>query len=246
MVHQNHEEKKNSSEFFDCMSRRASGSVEDLRVGRRTPFFSCLTSLREVRQNENLIGAKGYRTIMDRSSAIALLRQYVQGDALVKHCLATGAVMKACAKFFSEDPVRWEEIGILHDIDFEVIKGDMQQHGTAGARILKNAGIADDICEVIQRHNHHLHAGSYDRPVEIALQAADSVSGLIIACALVKGGRLSDVSAKTITKKAKEKSFAAGCDRNRIALIAPLMDVSVFYQYALMGLTEIRTELGLA
>ncbi|MDD1684935.1 MAG: HDIG domain-containing protein [Methanoregula sp.] len=192
------------------------------------------------------MGAGVYLTIMERPAAIALLRQYVHEDALVKHCLATGAVMKASARFFSEDPSRWEEIGILHDIDFEVITGDMQQHGIAGAGILKNAGIPDDICEVVRRHNHHLHAGTYDRPVEIVLQAADSVSGLIIACALVKGGRLSDVSAKTITKKAKEKSFAAGCDRNRIALVSPLMDIGVFYENALSGLMEIRTELGLA
>jgi predicted hydrolase (HD superfamily) len=81
--------------------------------------------------------------------------------------------------------------------------------------------------------------------VEITLQAADSASGLIIACALVKGGRLSEVSVKTITKKAKEKSFAAGCDRNRIALIMPLMEIPLFYEYALSGMMEIRRELGL-
>jgi putative nucleotidyltransferase with HDIG domain len=182
---------------------------------------------------------------MERQATIALLRQYVHGDALIKHCLATGAVMKAVAGFFSQDPTLWEEIGILHDIDFEYVKEDMQQHGIVGARLLKTAGITDDTGEIIQRHNHFLYTGTYDRPVEIALQAADSASGLIIACALVKGGRLSDVSVKTITKKAKEKSFAAGCDRNRIALITSLMEIPVFYEYALAGMMEIRPELGL-
>jgi len=85
----------------------------------------------------------------------------------------------------------------------------------------KTAGIPDDIRDVVERHNHFLYTGSCDSPVEIALQAADSASGLIIACALVKGGHINDVSVKTITRKAKEKSFAAGCDRSRIALIAP-------------------------
>jgi putative nucleotidyltransferase with HDIG domain len=182
---------------------------------------------------------------MERPESVALLCQYVHGDGLIKHCLATGAIMKAAAGFFSEDPARWEEIGILHDIDFEYVKEDMQQHGVEGARLLRTAGIPDDICEIIQRHNHFLYPGTYDRPVEIALQAADSASGLIIACALVKGGHLSDVSVKTITKKVKEKSFAAGCDRNRITLIAPLMEIPVFYEYALKGMMEIRTELGL-
>jgi putative nucleotidyltransferase with HDIG domain len=186
-----------------------------------------------------------YRTIMERPETIALLHQYVHGDALLKHCLATGAIMKAVAGFLSEDPARWEEIGILHDIDFESVKGDMQQHGVMGARLLKNAGVTDDIGEIVKRHNHFLHTGFYDSPVEIALQAADSASGLIIACALVKGGRLSEVSVKTITKKAKEKSFAAGCDRNRIALITPLMEITVFYEYALAGMMDIRTDLRL-
>jgi putative nucleotidyltransferase with HDIG domain len=182
---------------------------------------------------------------MERSASIALLHKYVHGDALIKHCLATGAIMKTVAGFFSQDPARWEEIGILHDIDFENVNGDMQQHGIIGARLLKSAGIPDDIGQIVEHHNHFLHTGSYERPVEIVLQAADSASGLIIACALVKGGRLSDVSVKTITKKAKEKSFAAGCDRNRIALIGPIMEVPAFYECALTGMMEIRTELGL-
>lgn len=182
---------------------------------------------------------------MERSAAIALLHQYVRGDALIKHCLATGAIMKSVAGFFSEAPTRWEEIGILHDIDFECVKGDMQQHGTVGAQLLKTAGVPNDIGEIVWRHNHFLHTGSYESPVEITLQAADSASGLIIACALVKSGHLPYVSVRTITKKAKEKSFAAGCDRNRIALIAPLMEIPAFYEHALAGMMEIRTELRL-
>jgi len=90
-----------------------------------------------------------------------------------------------------------------------------------------------------------LHGKNYYRPVEIALQAADSASGLITACALVKGGRLSDVTVKTVTKKAKEKSFAAGCDRSRIALIAPILALPEFYAVAIDGLMGIRGELGL-
>lgn len=190
--------------------------------------------------------AGGYRTRMDRAAAIGLLRQHVHDESLIKHCLATGAIMKSLAGSLSGDSPVWEEIGILHDIDFEEVQGDMKQHGAAGAAILSNAGISDDVAGVVGRHNHLLSAGSYGLPVEIALQAADSASGLIIACALVKGGRLSDVSVKTVTKKAKEKSFAAGCDRDRITLIAPLMEISIFYEHAIRGMMEIRSDLGLS
>jgi putative nucleotidyltransferase with HDIG domain len=182
---------------------------------------------------------------MERAAAIGLLKHHVHEDSLLKHCYATGAIMKAVAGPLSGDPKSWEEIGILHDIDFEQVSGDMQKHGRVGAELLKAAGLPEDSCGIVMRHNHFLFPGTYEHPVEIALQAADSASGLIIACAMVKGRQLSEVSVKTITKKAKEKSFAAGCDRTRIALIAPLMEIPVFYDHALRGMMEIRSDLGL-
>jgi predicted hydrolase (HD superfamily) len=119
-------------------------------------------------EHENLIGTVEYCTFMERPSTIALLHQYVQGDALVKHCLATGAIMKAVAGYFSEDPTRWGEIGILHDIDFEYVKGDMKQPGVMDEQLLETAGIRDNIGEIIRRHNHFLHTGTYHSPVEIS------------------------------------------------------------------------------
>ena len=77
----------------------------------------------------------------------------------------------------------------------------MQLHGAKGAEILGKHGIDPALAGIVQRHNHTLYSGTYTRPVEIALQAADSASGLVTACALVKGGRLSDVTIKTVTKK---------------------------------------------
>ncbi len=182
---------------------------------------------------------------MERQEAISLIRDHIDDEHLIRHCLATGAVMKHAARHRGEDEAQWERIGILHDIDFEQIGGNMQKHGIAGAEILAKEGIDPAETEIIRRHNHLLHEGSYIHPVEIALQAADSVSGLITACGLVKGGALSEVTVKTITKKAKEKSFAAGCDRNRIALIGPVIPLPEFYGIALAGLMEIRGELGL-
>ncbi|NYT06041.1 MAG: phosphohydrolase, partial [Methanomicrobiales archaeon] len=69
--------------------------------------------------------------------------------------------------------------------------------------------------------------------------------GLVIACALVKGGVVSDVSVKTVKKKFKEKSFAAGCDRSRIAAIEPLMDAATLYELAITGIAGIKEELDL-
>jgi putative nucleotidyltransferase with HDIG domain len=181
---------------------------------------------------------------MNRDDSIALLREYVHSDNLFKHCLATAAIMKKIGKYCSEDADRWEIIGILHDIDYELVGEDMQRHGPEGCRILKEHGVDDDVAEVVGRHNHTLY-GPYDAPVEIALQAADSVSGLVIACALVKGGKITEVTPKTVKKKFKEKSFAAGCDRDRIRGIETLMDLPTLYQLAIEGLIGIKEDLDL-
>ncbi len=182
---------------------------------------------------------------MDRDSALNLLKRYIKNDKLIKHCIAVGAIMKELAKELGEDENKWEIIGILHDIDYEMVEGDMNKHGVLGAEILKKHGIDDEICEIVKRHNHTLF-GDYEKPVEIALQSADAVSGLIIACALVKGGKITEVTPKTVKKKFKEKSFAAGCDRNRIRMIEKLgIELPKLYEIAIRGLIDVKDELGL-
>jgi hypothetical protein len=148
------------------------------------------------------------------------------------------------------DPAEWEAIGILHDIDFEEVEGDMERHGTRGAEILAAAGVDEGICTAVKRHNHHLFRGHTApvevAPVEVALQAADAVSGLVIACALVKGGAVTQVTEKTVTKKFREKGFAAGCDRERILPVEAVMPLPEFYGCAIRGITGVMEELGLS
>ncbi|RLI75529.1 phosphohydrolase [Archaeoglobales archaeon] len=181
---------------------------------------------------------------MNRDEALNLLKRYVKGENLIKHCIATAAIMKEVAKELGENDEEWEVIGILHDIDYEMINEDMTKHGLVGYEILKENGVNEGIAEVVKTHNHTLF-GNYEKPVEIALQAADSISGLIIACALVKQGKITDVTPKTVKKKFKDKSFAAGCDRNRIREIEKLMELSKFYEIAIKGLINVKEELGL-
>jgi len=181
---------------------------------------------------------------MERTDALALLFRHVQSGSLRSHCVATGAVMREAAAALGADPVRWETIGILHDIDFEEVEGDMQRHGIRGAGILAAAGMEEEICSVVKRHNHHL-SGGYTAPLEVVLQAADAVSGLVIACARVKGGAVTGVTGKTVRKKFREKGFAAGCDRDRILPVDAVMPLPEFYGCAIRGITRQKEELGL-
>ncbi|WP_202320297.1 HDIG domain-containing metalloprotein [Archaeoglobus neptunius] len=176
---------------------------------------------------------------------VELLRKYITDDKLIKHCIATAAVMRELARELGQDEEQWWTIGILHDIDYEQTQGDMERHGLVGAEILLKEGVDKEIAEVVKRHNHILF-GDYEKPVEIALQAADSVSGLIIACALVKSGKITEVTPKTVRKKFKEKSFAAGCDRNRIRMIEKLdIPLEKLYEIAIRGLVSVKEDLGL-
>ncbi len=173
-----------------------------------------------------------------------LLRKYIKDDKLIKHCIAVSAIMRGIARELGEDEELWARIGLLHDIDYELVGEDMERHGEVGAEILEKEGYGE-IAETVRRHNH-MRYGNYREPVEIALQAADSVSGLIIACALVKGGKIGEVTPKTVKKKFKEKSFAAGCDRNRIKLIESLMPLEKLYEVGISCLYDVRDELGLS
>lgn len=181
---------------------------------------------------------------MNREDALSLLTEYVSGETLITHCVATGAIMEKTGAYLGEDAGMWELIGILHDIDYELVEGGMAQHGVVGSRILQERGVDSTITGAVKRHNHTLF-GPYTAPLEIALQASDSISGLIIACALVKGGRITEVTQKTVKKKMKEKAFAAGCDRDRIRLIEPLVDLPTFFQLAIDGLVGVKEEIGL-
>ncbi|HOI13235.1 MAG TPA: HD domain-containing protein [Methanoculleus sp.] len=181
---------------------------------------------------------------MERDEALALLQRYVASSSHIVHSHATAAIMRKVAEHLGEDASLWEVIGLLHDIDYDIVGGDMERHGVEGYRILIDNGVSEEIADIVRRHNHMLF-GDYARPVEVALQAADSVSGLIIACALVKGGAIDEVTPRTVKKKFKEKAFAAGCERERIRMIEPLMDLETFYRLAIEGLREVRGDIGL-
>ncbi len=169
---------------------------------------------------------------------LALLQKHVTSESLIEHCVATGAIMRAIAPHLNEDPDLYEVIGILHDIDYEIVSGDMERHGMVGAEMLLQAGLPEEIADAVRRHNHHLFS-DHSTPLDLCLQSADSISGLIIACALVKGGAIEEVTIKTVKKKMKDKGFAAGCDRERIRAVEPLMDLDLFIRSAIEGVTQI-------
>jgi putative nucleotidyltransferase with HDIG domain len=137
---------------------------------------------------------------MQRDEAVLLLKSHVISEGLINHCIATAAIMRTVAVKLGENQDKWELIGILHNIDFEETGGGMCLHGAGGYRILIEAGIDEEIAGPVKRHNYELY-GESGTPVDTVLTAAVNISGLAIACALVKGGEISAVSGKRLRKR---------------------------------------------
>ncbi len=178
---------------------------------------------------------------------IDLLKEYLKNEKLVKHCIAVGAIMRKLAERFGEDGEKWWRIGVLHDIDYEMTKENPKEHGLKAEEILKGK-VEDEIIEIIKTHAYDING--YRRPeklVEKMLLAADQVSGLIIATALVMPNKkLEEVRLETLKNKFKQKDFARRVRRDQILeMIEGVIDLDEFLRISLEALKEISGELGL-
>ena len=149
---------------------------------------------------------------MTRDEALALVREFVKNEGLVRHMLSVEAAMRFYAEKFGEDVERWGLIGLLHDFDWE-IHPTLEQHPQDGAPILRARGVPEEIIQDILSHADHLNMPR-DTLRRRAISACDEITGLITAVALVRPSRsLYDLEANSVKKKWKDKAFAAGTSR---------------------------------
>jgi putative nucleotidyltransferase with HDIG domain len=182
---------------------------------------------------------------MDRAEALQLVRGHVTKESNLKHMMAVGAVMRQTASKLGRDPEIWEVTGILHDIDFEECHG-MPDHALIARDILLGK-VPDEIIQAILAHNHEATGVPVDNELKRALVAADAVSGLVSACALVlPSKKLADVKVSSIIKKIGNKDFARGVDRERIMVCEQLgISRDEFLKVALEGMISASNDLGL-
>ena len=184
---------------------------------------------------------------MDRSEALNIVHEYVKNENLVRHMLAVEAAMRFYAKMYGEDEETWGITGILHDFDWE-IHPTLEEHPLAGAPILRERGVPEEIVRAVMSHADHTGVPRVTR-MEKALYACDEITGLITAVALVRPSRsLYDLEASSVKKKWKDRSFAAGANREEIAHAAQEfdMDLWVHVTNVILAMRTIAPELGLA
>ncbi len=183
---------------------------------------------------------------MTRDDALALVREYVKNENLVKHMLCVEAAMRFYAEKFGEDAERWGLIGLLHDFDWE-IHPTLEQHPQEGAPILRERGVPEDIVQDILSHADHLNMPR-DTLVRKAIVACDEITGLITAVARVRPSRsLHDLEASSVKKKWKDKAFAAGTSRLEMEHAAQEFGVELWEHVGnvIQAMRRIAPDLGL-
>lgn len=183
---------------------------------------------------------------MTREEALSSVKASVENANLVKHMLAAEAVMRALAKRLGEDEETWGLTGLLHDIDVELTDGDMTQHSKLGSDLARELGASEEMAHAILAHNQ-AHGIVLETRLDMALYCADPLTGLITAAALVRPDKkLAGVEARSVRKRFKEKSFAAGADRGQIAGCLELgIELDEFLQIGLSAMKGIAKDLGL-
>jgi uncharacterized protein len=184
--------------------------------------------------------------MLTRKEAYELLRKNLRTDNLLKHSLAVEVILQAMAKKFGEDEELWALTGLLHDLDYDFTKNEPERHSLTTVKVLEDL-LPEEGLNAIKAHNYQYTAQIPQTYLDRSLIAADAVSGLIIAAALVMPSKkLADVTPKTLLDKFKDKSFAAGCNRKRIELCADMeLELPMFLELSLNALKNIADSLGL-
>jgi putative nucleotidyltransferase with HDIG domain len=184
---------------------------------------------------------------IERDQALALVKGHIVNQNLVNHSLAAEAVMRHIAAHLDEDVEKWGLAGLLHDLDVE-LEPDLSMHTKKTVEILTAKGVDAEIIEAIRLHNLEAHPGEKRSiPFHHALAAGETVTGLVIAAALVRPDKkLGSVKAKSVKKRFKEKAFARGANREIIAECEELgIAVPEFCEMSLTAMQGIADQLGL-
>lgn len=181
---------------------------------------------------------------MNREDSLALLKQHLKNKNMIKHCIAVEGEMIGLARYFKEDENLWGNTGLLHDIDYEETGGDPEIHAEKGAQMLEAQGFPSEMVHAVRAHNLKVQI---ETTLDRALYAADPLSGLIVAAVLMHPDKkLAAVDSSFVLRRFKEKSFAAGANREHIQTCSELgLELEDFVTICIEGMRLKSEELGL-
>ena len=186
------------------------------------------------------------KALPSRTEAYELLREYNENESLIRHALAVEAVMRHIARKFGEDEDEWGVIGLIHDLDYEKFP---EQHCEKTKEILEQRGWPSEYIRAVLSHGWTICTDiEPGTRLEKTLFTIDELTGLVTAAALVRPSKsLGDLKVKSVKKKWKEKSFAAGVDRSIIERGAEMlgMELAEVIQDTIDGMRTVSEDLGL-
>jgi len=180
-----------------------------------------------------------------RDRAWETLTRYTKSEALLRHALGVEAAVRAYARRFGEDEERWGVVALLHDFDYE-IHPTLDEHPQDGAPILRGEGYPEDVIEAVLSHAEHLSMPR-DTQLKKTLFACDELCGFIHACGLVRPDGIETLTPKSVRKKLKQPSFAAGVHRDEVYKGAEDlgMELDEHIEFVTAAMRPIAPELGL-
>jgi putative nucleotidyltransferase with HDIG domain len=180
-----------------------------------------------------------------RERAWETLTKYTQSEALRRHALAVEESTAWYARHFDEDEQLWRVVALLHDFDYE-IHPTLDKHPQDGAPILRDEAYPEEVIEAVLSHAEHLGMPR-DTPLKKTLFACDELSGFVHACGLVRPTGLDGLEPKSVKKKLKQPSFAAGVHRDEVYAGAEGLgiDLDEHIRNVVEALQPIAPELGL-
>jgi uncharacterized protein len=185
--------------------------------------------------------------ILPRNEALELLHKYIKNEKMIAHSLASEAVLQALALHLGRNSEAWAQAGLLHDLDVEVTNADAFIHGPKGAGWLAEMGVDADIVDAIMMHNEVATGKSRTTEFQHALAAGETITGLIMATALVyPDKKIASVKTKSVVKRMKEKAFAASVKRENIMECEMIgIPIDEFAAIAISAMIPIADEIGL-
>ncbi len=183
---------------------------------------------------------------MDREQAYEMVKANVKNKNLVKHMLAVEAVMRALARHLGEDEEMWALAGLAHDVDLGKTLDKPRKHALLGGEMLEKAGAPPEVVQAVRSHNHVLNLPRKS-PMDKALYAADPLTGLIVAAALIHPAKkLKALDQEFVLNRFKEKHFARGAGRKQISACSELgLSLEEFVEISLGAMQAEAENLGL-
>ena len=184
--------------------------------------------------------------MISRQEAIELLESNIKSENMRKHCLASEAVLRAIAHRLGEDEQEYGLAGLLHDIDMEITNADPYTHGPYAEKLLKDK-VSDEMLDAIIMHNEVATGLVRTTQFQHALAAGETITGLITATTLVyPDKKLASVKAQSVTKRMKQKAFAASVKRENIMECENIgIPLDEFAELSVNAMRQISDELGL-